>query len=159
MKNVATIIKCAALASAIVMTSITTYASAAGNVNADNDQRKHHITHDGKKMKRHFKRIAKQLDLTQEQKDKIQAIYAEKSESRALNKETMQAFRQQVKALIMSPTFDEKAFLDLHNQQQSEFSQMALSRAKAKHAVMLVLTADQQEKMIAMKSKRRGMFR
>ena len=153
MKNISVIISSAILTAVLAVTSVNTFATT-----VDKDAKeKQHKNHDANghyyKMKHHFKKLAKRLNLTDEQQEQIKAIHAEQKENKVTNKEKMIAFRNEVKNLLMSSSFDEQAFLNLHNQQQSQFSQMALARVKAKHAVMQILNEEQQEKMLTMKRK------
>jgi len=152
------IINGAILATTLIMTSVTAYAESTNNQNVETEHKKNHSTNRHMKMKHHFKKMAKRLNLSDEQKDRIKAIYQAKKEARMTQKESMIAFREQVQSLFMSSTFDDQAFLTLQNQHQSQFSQMALTRAKARHAIMQVLNAEQQEKMLTMKRKGRGLF-
>jgi len=108
----------------------------------------------GPQMKRHFKKMAKYLELTEEQKTQMKAIRAEAKTQRSEFKESMSGFHQQVKALMQAETFDEQAFSVLQSQYQGNFQHMALIKAKTKHAMFQVLTSEQQEKMQEFKEKR-----
>jgi len=162
MKNIPVMISSAILTTVLAVTSVSVYATTpddkmyeghgkSHDADGHHNKSKHHH-----KMKHHFKKLSKRLDLSNEQQAQIKAIYAVHKENKESNKKSMIAFRDKVKNLMMSSTFDEEAFLKLHNQQQSQFSQMALARAKSKHAVLQVLNEEQQEKMLVMKGKRKG---
>ena len=156
MKNISVIISSAILTTVLSLASDSVFAAV-----VDSEVKKSHYKNNESssrhhKMKHHFKKLARQLNLTDEQQEKIKAIHAAQNENKTTNKANMTAFRDEVKNLLMSSTFDEQAFLNLHNQQQSQFSQMALARAKAKHAVMQILNEEQQDKMLTMKRKGKG---
>ncbi|GAA6204795.1 Spy/CpxP family protein refolding chaperone [Thalassotalea sp. SU-HH00458] len=111
----------------------------------------------GKKhpMMRQFKKMAKHLALTDEQKTQVKAIFEQTKLKAKEQKETMKGFKEQVKSLMSAPTFDEKAFIELHSQYQTSFTEMALQKAKSKHAIMQVLTAEQREKFMKFNRKHR----
>lgn len=104
------------------------------------------------RFKQHkFKKMARYLDLSDEQRQLAKALHLQAKEDRAQLKETMQSFHQQSKSLITSESFDEQAFVDLQNQHQDTFAQMALIKAKTKHNFLKLLTAEQKEKLHAHK--------
>ena len=107
---------------------------------------------------RSFKRIAKKLDLSDEQRVKVKEIFEQAKLKRVTNKEVMKDYKLQVKNLIEAPVFDDKAFNDLHSQYQDKFSEFALLMAKNKHAISQVLTTEQREKLAKLKQKNRGGF-
>jgi len=117
----------------------------------ENSKRKHG-------MKRHFKKMARHLELTLEQKTSIKAIFKELKSERVAIQESMVGFRQQVKSLMDSAAFDDQAFSELHSQYQTQFAGAALFKAKSKHAMMQILTAEQREKLVTFKGKRREVF-
>jgi len=158
MKNTSVIINSAILATVLIMTPVSVYAEPVDVKSVEADHQNHHSANRHTKMRHHFKKMAKRLNLTAEQQDKIKVIYQSQKEDKMAQKESMVIYREQVKSLFMSPTFDEQAFVTLHSQHQSQFSQMALTKAKARHAIMQVLNVEQQEKMLTMKRKGRGLF-
>ena len=107
---------------------------------------------------RSFKRIAKKLDLSDEQRVKVKEIFEQAKIKRVTNKEVMKDYKLQVKNLIEAPVFDDEAFNDLHSQYQDKFSEFALLMAKNKHAISQVLTTEQREKLAKLKQKNRGGF-
>lgn len=103
-----------------------------------------------------LKMMKKKLDLTDEQVDKIKLI-KEQSKAEVLTlKEQFKQFKDNAKALNSNPIFDEKAFNDIYSQYQETFAQLALQKAKTKHAIFHVLTAEQQEKWAELKQSKRG---
>lgn len=111
----------------------------------------------GKKhpMMRQFKKMAKHLALTDEQKTQVKAIFEQTKQSSKEHRAAMKDFKEQVKSLMAAPVFDEKAFTELHSQYQTNFTEMALQKAKSKHAIMQVLTAEQREKYMKFSKKHR----
>ena len=57
------------------------------------------------------------------------------------------------KLLIQAESFDEQAYIALHEANQQNFTALALARAKKKHAVFNVLTTEQQEKWLKIMKK------
>ena len=110
--------------------------------------------HFKKIMGRKFKRMAKYLELTDEQKEQMKTIRQEAKEEGANHKAALKEFREQAKELTLADNFDESAFTALQAQYQSNFQRLGLLRAKTKHAMMQVLTAEQQAKWQEFKPKR-----
>ncbi len=106
-----------------------------------------------KHMKHKLQRLTKALALTEEQQQKIKAIFAQAKERRAEHKSAMVGFKEQVRSLMTSAVFDDKAFIELHNQYQDQLTEAALQRAKTKHAMTQVLTQEQSEKFAKMKKR------
>jgi Spy/CpxP family protein refolding chaperone len=98
-------------------------------------------------MQHKFKKMARYLDLTDEQREKAKVIHQEAKDSRLALKDSLKGFHQQRKVLIMEDSFNEQAFIDLQSQYQETFSQMALIKAKTKHNFIQLLTEEQNEKM------------
>ena len=89
----------------------------------------------------------------------IQKIKSIKDQSRTeaiTLKEQFKQYRESIKLLNNNPIFDEQAFGDLHSQYQTTFAQLALQKAKTKHAIFHILTLEQQEKWAESKVKHRG---
>lgn len=113
--------------------------------------------HQGKKHK--MKRMVKALSLSEQQQEQIKTIKAEAREQGQELRVSMAKFRTAQKALIHAKTFDENAYKTLQGEYQSVFSDYALIKAKAKHAVFNVLTTEQQNKwskMIERKKNKRN---
>lgn len=113
-------------------------------------------SHGAKQEYRQFKRMAKHLDLTDEQKVLFKSLKETAKENRSVMKEKMQGYKEQMKALMSATEFDEQAFLQLHSSYQNTFAEMALIKAKHKHQMMRILTPEQQEKAQNMRGKRKG---
>jgi len=110
--------------------------------------------HDQHGMQHKFKKMAKFLALTQEQRKQAKAIHQEAKENRAALKPSLESFHQQSRTLVMAEQFDEQAFINLQSQFQDSFAQMALIKVKTKHSFMKILTQEQKDKMMTMKKKR-----
>ncbi len=107
-------------------------------------------------MKHKFKKMAKHLELTGEQRQQAKAIYQKAKESRLALKDSMKDFHQQSKSLMMADNLDEQAFLDLHRQYQDSFGQMALIKIKTKHSFVQILNDEQKQKMKSHQKSRKG---
>lgn len=138
-KPVKTIISISAVCAALAFSSMS------GAYTSDNgfafDGQGHH-----QKGKHMMKRMVKALSLTDEQQVQIKALKTQAKEQHDVFRESMTKFKDAEKALIQADSFDEQAYAALHTAYQDTFSQMAISRAKTKHAMFNVLTTEQQEK-------------
>ena len=105
-------------------------------------------------MKHKFKKMAKFLSLTKEQRLQVKAIHQKAKESRLTLKPNLESFHQQSQTLVMAEQFDEEAFINLQSQFQDSFAQMALIKVKSKHGFMQILTQEQKDKMVTMKKSR-----
>lgn len=118
------------------------------NTAQETNENKHH-----KKAKHHFKKMAKILQLTDDQKTLMKAIHQQaKVDSEGTHSE-MKAFKAQIKSLMDASVFDEQAFRNVYSQYQATFEQAALLKAKNKHAIEQILTSEQKDKWIKMKEK------
>jgi protein CpxP len=108
------------------------------------------------RTKSHFKKMAKYLQLTEDQRSSIKVIFKELKDEKLARKESMTGFRQQIKSLMGSAVFDEQVFTELHSQYQTQFAEVALLKAKSRHAIMQVLTTAQQEKFATFKKGKKG---
>lgn len=88
--------------------------------------------------------MAKFLSLSKEQKVKIKAIKATTKAQHETLRASMKEFKIAERNLLQAKVFDEKAFNTLHSSYQATFTQLALTRAKSKHAIFNVLTTEQQ---------------
>ena len=111
--------------------------------------KKHHA-----KRKKSLHRLAKKLDLTSEQRDEIKAIYAGMKEGRKANKESLSSYKEQLKSLMAVSQFDENEFNAIYAEFQASFQQVAMEKAKHRHAIMQVLTPEQQAKFLTMRKHR-----
>lgn len=107
------------------------------------------------KHKHRMAKMAKALGLTEEQKIAIKDIRELAKSERAVLTEQLASFKTAAKGLMSNEEFDESAFLNLKNEHQDTFTQLALLKAKTRHAIRQVLTPEQQEKADKFKEKRR----
>ena len=148
-KPVKSIISISAVCAAIAFSSMSG-AYAAGNDFGFDGQRHHQKS--GKHM---MKRMTKVLSLSEEQQTQIKALKTQAKEQHELQRESVKKFKDEEKLLLQAETFDEQAYIALHASYQDTFTQMALTRAKTKHAIFNVLTTEQQEKWLTKMDKRK----
>ena len=67
----------------------------------------------------------------------------------------MKKFKVEEKALLQAEAFDEQAYTALHVAYQPIFMQIAITRAKTKHAIFNILTTQQQEKWLKVMANRK----
>ena len=101
-------------------------------------------------MKKHLHRLAKKLDLTSEQRSELNVIFAGIKEDRIAHKPDLTGFNEQVKSLLQVSKFDENKFEAIYAEFQPTFQKMATDKAKIRHAIMQVLTPEQQQKYLTM---------
>ncbi|MBL4765393.1 MAG: Spy/CpxP family protein refolding chaperone [Colwellia sp.] len=144
--------------STVALCVVIAFASAA-NVNASD----HDITfnapieHQGHKhqgSKHKMKRMAKALSLSEQQQVQIKAIKKQAKEQHKSLRASMAEFKIAEQKLLQRESFSEQEYSILHNTYQAVFAQVALIRAKTKHAVFNVLTAEQQLKWLKITKRR-----
>ncbi len=101
-------------------------------------------------------KMAIMLDLSQDQQDKIKAIKQTAKLSHVNLRMSMKAFHAEVKALMQAEYFDEQAFTQLQSKYQSTSAQLALMKAKTKHAISKVLTDKQRTKWFQLMKMKKG---
>lgn len=102
-----------------------------------------------KSSKHMMKKMAKYLELSDEQKDSMRTIFKASRESKKAEREEMKAFKAEMKQLVHAESFDEQAVRSLHQAQQAKFADKMVAMAKMKHEMFQVLTSDQKEKWLA----------
>ncbi|WP_440874987.1 Spy/CpxP family protein refolding chaperone [Thalassotalea sp. PLHSN55] len=134
--------------SAILLTS--TISIAESDMRGMRDGAHHHHGHE-------LKRMSKALDLTDEQRTQIKDILSRAKETReaskAENQATKEAFKLSMKAIMEAEEFNESDFVNLHQENQQTFLAAKVEKAKVKHAVLQVLTQEQKDKWMKIKSK------
>lgn len=145
--KIAAITLCSAILSAPLVLSAAEQAGFSG-ADAMTDRQFH-------KMSKHkFKKMAKHLNLTQEQKEQMKSIReASREESLPLREKTKEFF-DYAKQLKAQESFDEQGFNAMYGQYQEAFAALALQRAKTKHAMYQILTEEQKAKMDELQEKR-----
>lgn len=114
--------------------------------------------HRGKGMGpgRHFARMARDLDLTAEQKGQIKTILdAEREKSAPLRKQLADN-REQLRKLAEKDPFDEAAVRKLAADQEKSHIEMIVSRTRTMNRVHALLTPEQQEKARKLRPFREG---
>lgn len=141
--------------STIAICSCIAFASIA-SVNASNNKGAFDEPRGQQENMYKVQRMAKVLSLSEQQQVKIKEIKSQGKEQHQALRALMKKFKYAEKQLVQTVTFDEAAFTALHNEYQPIFSQAALIRAKTKHAVFNVLTAEQQEKWLKITKRHKG---
>lgn len=135
--------------------AVLAFSSMSGVYAADND-----FTLDGpehhQKGKHMMQRMIKKLSLSEQQQVQVKAIKTKAKEQHEVLRASLKKFKEAEKPLLQAETFDEQAYIALHTSYQEAFAQMALTRAKTKHAIFNVLTTKQQEKWLKIMEKRKG---
>jgi periplasmic protein CpxP/Spy len=106
------------------------------------------------KIRKKLRRLAKKLDLSQEQRDKVKAIFIERNTTHQKWADTLAEFKTQVDSMLQSSEFDESEFDQVYSAYQTNFKQMAMEKAKVRHAIFQVLTVEQQQKFLTMSKHR-----
>lgn len=97
-------------------------------------------------VQKNYKRMAKHLNLSKEQKSEVKAIHEKHRSSNEAQRVSMQAYQAEVKALIASGNFTDASFSDIYNKYEDELEQKALRKAQVKNEVYQVLTDEQKVK-------------
>ncbi len=147
MKTMASI---SALCAVMALSSISSV-NASGNDIALDSPRSHQKG--GDRRDHMMKRMIKILSLSEAQQTQIKAIKMQAKEQHETIRVAMKEFKREEKVLLQAQTFDEQAYSALHTAYQPIFSQMGMTRAKTKHAVFNVLTAEQQDKWLKVMDK------
>lgn len=106
------------------------------------------------KMKKHLHRLAKKLDLTSEQRNEIKAIYVAMKEDRKADEKSLSSYKEQMNSLLKAGKFDETKFSVIYDKYQKNFKMVAMEKAKRRHAILQVLTPEQQSKYLTMRKHR-----
>ena len=144
------------LSAALIGTSLTALSVNASDTGYNNGAEQQQQYKQGKKSKHHnkeFKKMAKYLSLTDEQKVQIKAIKAEAKARNEAIRDDMRVFRAETKVLVQAEQLDEQAVLSSFDAHRDTFAQKELNRAKTKHAIYQVLTEEQRVKWQEFKAK------
>jgi Spy/CpxP family protein refolding chaperone len=137
--------------------AMATFNASAENRNEHNKERSMHGHHQSAKFSM-FKRIAKQLDLTKDQRQQIKGIFGQAKVEKQDNRENMAIFKDAMQELMRATEFDEHAFKEIYAEHQTTLEEKIMSKAKTRHAIFQVLTEVQQDKFLAIKESRRPLF-
>ena len=139
------------ICSALLVSGVS--AAKGADVDGMSEQMVERMTH--KMHGQSFKKMARKLDFTDEQKAQAKVIKSESKAQMAALKPALKAYRQQVKALMSADNFDKEAFSKLHESNQDIFAAQALIKAQTKFKIKSLLTTEQKEKMATLKSQRK----
>jgi protein CpxP len=104
-------------------------------------------------------RMFEQLNLTQEQRDKINQIM---NEGKPVRQDKMKALWENRKALrdqAMAETYDAQRVRELADQQAKLRAELTVMRTETFHNIYSVLTPEQKQKLVEMKQQRKGQHR
>lgn len=121
------------------------HSSGVGHSNAKG-QDNHHV-----KMKKRFHRLAKKLDLTQEQLSKVKEIFTGMKVVKQTHKHAMSGFKEQIQSIMQRSEFDESQFETIYLEHQANFQQIAMEKAKIRHKIMQILSPEQQQKFLTIR--------
>ena len=153
-KPMKTIFTTAAVCIVIAFASVAS--AKVSNNDASLDAPRNHKEHKYHGNKGEMKRMAKALSLSDEQKVEIKAIKDQAKEQHKTLSASIKEFKIAERKLQHTATFDEQSYSALQDTYQPIFAQLALIRAKAKHAVFNILTTEQQEKWLKMVEHKKG---
>lgn len=104
---------------------------------------------DSNKKSKHKRKgkMFKKLALTDDQKAEIKSIREQAKENDKELKAKLKTFKEAERALISSSSFSSEDWLALSAEYQSDFVAMSVSKAKVRHNIWNVLTAEQQQKV------------
>ena len=106
---------------------------------------------------RDMHRLFAGLELTESQKDQLKALHqAHQTENQALrdaNQADKAAHQAKIKALLADPSFDDQQAQALISEGSAKHQAMALKQLQRKHAMLQLLTPEQQEKFLANETK------
>jgi Spy/CpxP family protein refolding chaperone len=101
--------------------------------------------HGGTGPGKHFARMAKKLDLTEDQQKQIRAILESERQKAAPLRQQLAENREQVRKAIEAQRFDESAVRALAAGQTAARVELIVSRARAKSQIFALLTPEQRE--------------
>ncbi len=143
------------LSSMILLSTMVMPLALHANAYEYNEHQASHWRPHGKDRVQH---LVRKLNLTDEQQEKIQAIFEQQKANREANREQMKAFKTEMNHLMSAAIFDDSAFSNLQNQYQPQFAEAALQRAKSHHAILQLLDDSQREKFSKMNKRGKRLF-
>lgn len=140
---------------AVSMLCITSVGMLATANAANNDQawQSPHQMMNFKGHAKHFKRIARYLDLTDEQKAQAKQIHQQTKTAMEQNKPMMQAYHQELKTLKQGGNFNEQSFAQLRDKYKDVLDKVAFLRNNARVQFVQLLTDEQQQKLTKVREK------
>ena len=125
---------------AAILSSVLMVSAAMPAVAGEGERHKHGMHH------MHGMKMFKGLDLTDAQKAQIEQLTAAHRTTMA-DKSALAAHRDELKALLATPTFDEAGVRVLLEKQQAKRLEMEVAQLKFQHQLRAVLTPEQQAKL------------
>lgn len=116
-------------------------------------ENEHHQERNKAKFKVKLKRLAKYLKLSEQQRSDLRELFIQQKENRVDRRELMAEHKNQIQQLLLAEEFDEIAFKEIFKNSDA-LAQVAMQKAKMRHAMLQILTPEQQQKFLAMKEKR-----
>jgi Spy/CpxP family protein refolding chaperone len=95
---------------------------------------------------RHFERMAKDLDLTAEQKGQIRTILDAEREKTSPLRQQLAEYRDKMRQLVQTEPYNEAAVRSLAASQEKTRVELVVSRTRAMNRVYTLLTPEQKEK-------------
>ncbi len=109
--------------------------------------------------RRGFGRIAKQLNLTDVQKEQMKQIKETSKAKIQPLRESMKSIRQQISAATADGKFDEAQVQNLATQQANITAQLTVEKERAKSQMHAVLTSEQQAQAKVLKEEMKDKFK
>lgn len=160
-RQIGNMMKLLNLTKTVLLASSLSVLSIAASAKTDDGQTGHKAHQAGhqqnmhkKMMHKRFKKMAKKLELTKEQRQQVKDIFKNAKEQRAAHQPMMQAFHQSMQTLLTASTFDEQAILALKASYKATFDQLGLIKAKSRYDMFALLTAEQKDKWLLMQEKK-----
>jgi len=104
------------------------------------------------RMENRLEKMAVILDLTDQQKEKIENLFAQKMENHQGMRAEMQASREDLRAYKQGKEFNESEFRAKAQKHADLKTEMMVQHAKTKQEVLAVLTPEQQQKAEKLRS-------
>ena len=101
-----------------------------------------------------LRRALSRLDLSEDQKASIKALFESNKDSMQAERETLRAARQALRAQMQSESFDEAAIRNLAGQAGAAEVEMAVARASLHNQVRQLLTDEQRGQLKEMQARR-----
>jgi protein CpxP len=118
----------------------------------------HHRGPQGRRHRRLAARLARQLDLTDAQKEQIKAIHeAEKPTIEPLVKQ-IRAVTRELRTVTSNGQFNETQVRALANQKAQTLAELIVARERVQSKVFAVLTPEQQSKLNQMRERAKERF-
>jgi len=149
------------LAGVLIVSSLGLVAAASAKPHGDGADCKrggHHMGSDYKHGDKGFNvdRMAKKLDLSDDQRTKIEAIIKASKQQKSDQRDKMKANREQLKELTMQSPLNEAAVRTVADAQGDLKADMIVLRVQQRAKINAVLSDEQRAELQAMGDKKRG---